>query len=351
MAFLKFENVGISGISACVPTNISKNSELTDLIQSEEILKTINLIGIKEKRFVNDGVSPSDLCYEAAEKLLSDLKIDRSTIDVLIFMSQLPDYRIPATAPSLQHRLGLQNSTACFDMSLACSGYVYALSTAYAYASQPNIRKVLLLDGETFSKIVNPRDKVNMPLYGDAGTATLIEKGDFGLSFFSLNSDGAGVDAIKITAGGAKCPTNNKSISVLEREDGNFRSDTDIYMDGMEVFNFTMKVVPKNIKEIIEFADETLDNIDKFVFHQANKFMTDFFIKKLKIPPEKAPYSLDRFGNTSSASIPLTITTEMKNDLENSKKKILLSGFGAGLSWASAIINTVNCKVIPLIEK
>jgi 3-oxoacyl-[acyl-carrier-protein] synthase-3 len=350
MATLKFDNVGIVALSACVPKNISRNEDLKSLLGDLETNKVINNIGIHEKRIVDSETTASDLCFYAAEKLLSDNVIDKESIDVLIFMSQLPDYKIPATSPSLQHRLGLSTKTACFDISLACSGYVYGLATAYSYACQPSINRVLFLVGETFSKIISPQDKVNAPLYGDAGTATLIEKGNFGPSNFMLFSDGVGEKAIYIPAGGAKKMTNKHSLDVTEREDGNFRNDNQLFMDGLEVFNFTLKAVPTSIKEILSITSISIETLDYFIFHQANKFMIDFFIKKLKINPLKAPISLNKFGNVSSATIPLTIVTQLSEHLKNNNKKILLSGFGAGLSWGTAILNLNECKASTLIE-
>lgn len=350
MANMIFNNVGISGISASVPKNVSRNIELAGIIPEDEIEKTINSIGIIEKRFVDPDTCASDLCFYAAERLFAEMGIDKSTIDVLIFMSQTSDYKIPATAPILQHRLGLSKNTAAFDIGLACSGYVYSLSVAFAFASLPSINKVLLLDGETFTKIVNFRDKVNAPLYGDAGTATIIEKGNFDPSYFSLNSDGSGFEAIKINAGGSRNMSTPENLKEKTDTDGNIRSDHQIYMDGGEVFNFTMREVPRSIKSILEYSDTNLESIDYMVFHQANKFMTDFFSKKLKLPVEKVPYCLDKFGNTSSASIPLTISSELHSVLKNTNKKIIMSGFGAGLSWGSAILNLNNCNVIKVFD-
>jgi len=349
MATIKFNNIGIRAISACVPKTIVDNKTLVNILPEEEVVKTIESIGIKEKRFVDDDVCSSDLCFKAAEQLFADNNIDRNSIDALIFLSQTPDYKIPATAPILQHRLGLPKTTLSFDINLACSGYVYALSTAFAYASLQGVDRVLLLVGETFSKITSPLDKVNAPLYGDAGTATLIEKGDFGDSHFILYSDGSGKDAVIIPAGEYRNPTTAENIKEVEMEEKNIRSEHQIYMDGMAVFNFALSVAPKSIKEIINITQITLEEVDYIVFHQANKFMTDFFAKKLKYPLEKVPYSLDRFGNTSSATIPLTISSELKTeDLEG--KKVVLCGFGAGLSWATALMEFKNCKVSPIIE-
>lgn len=348
MAFLSFNNVGINGVSACVPKNIRKNKDLEDLLGKDELNKVIESIGIREMRHVDDGVTPSDLCYEAALTLIEDLKIDKSDIDLVLFLSQNGDFKIPATSPSLQHRLGLPKTTACIDLTLACSGYVYALSNAYAYASQPTINKVLLLVGEAFSQIVSDKDKVNAPLYGDAGTATLISKGDFGESQFNLYSDGSGFEAVQIPAGGARCPSTSETVKSREMEKGNSRTLHQLYMDGLDVFNFTLKVVPNSIKEALIKSNNNNETIDYFLFHQANKFMIDFFRKKLKIAEEKVPISLDTFGNVSSATIPLTIVTKLKDEIEN--KKLLLSGFGAGLSWATAVLDTSLCKVSKLKE-
>ena len=348
MAFLSFNNVGINGVSACVPKNIRKNKDLEDLLGKDELNKVIKSIGIQEMRHVDEGVTPSDLCYEAALTLIEDLKIDKSDIDLVLFLSQNGDFKIPATSPSLQHRLGLPKTTACIDLTLACSGYVYALSTAYAYASQPTINKVLLLVGEAFSQIVSEKDKVNAPLYGDAGTATIISKGDFGESQFNLYSDGSGFEAVQIPAGGARCPATSETVKSRDMEKGNSRTLHQLYMDGLDVFNFTLKVVPSSIKEALSKSNNNNETIDYFLFHQANKFMIDFFRKKLKIAENKVPISLDKFGNVSSATIPLTIVTRLKDKIEN--KKLLLSGFGAGLSWATAILDTSLCKVSKLKE-
>jgi 3-oxoacyl-[acyl-carrier-protein] synthase-3 len=347
MAYIKYNNVTISAISACVPSKIVSNYDLGYLIPQEEIDKTVNAIGIREKRCADKDVCSSDLCYKAAEKLFIDNNIDRDTIDMLLFLSQLPDYKIPATSPVLQARLGLLKKTASFDLSLGCSGYVYALATAMAFASQEGINRILLLVGETFSKFVNRMDKVNAPLYGDAGTATLIEKKDGSKAFFSLCSDGAGKDAVMIKAGEARFPNSAETLIPHEAEDGNIRADSELFMDGMDVFNFALTVVPKSIKEICEIANTDLNKVEYLVLHQANKFMTDFIVKRLKFPLEKVPYCLDRYGNTSSASIPLTIASELAGkNVDN----IIMCGFGAGLSWGSVHVSLKECNISPIVE-
>ena len=349
MAIIKYQGVGITAMSACVPKKVMRNADLTYLISQEDIGKVINNIGIIERRYVEDGICASDLCLKAAEQLLKDNAIDKETIDALIFVSQTPDYHQPATSPLLQHRLGLTTSTLCFDINLACSGYVYGLSMAYAYAGLTGINNVLLLVGETMSKTVSQHDKVSTPLFGDAGTATLVSKGDFADAIFSLHSDGSGSDVIKMEYGGYRHPSSESGFKAKTDAEGNMRTGEQFYMDGMEVFNFGMKVEPKDIKALLSVCNMSVEDIDLLIWHQANRFMTDFFSKRLKVPSEKTPYCLDRYGNTSSASIPLTIVSELKSSYPE-RKNVVVSGFGAGLSWASAMIDLTKCHISSLIE-
>lgn len=349
MADLVFNDIGIRAIAACVPADVEDNTDLGYLLSDEEIEKAIHNVGIKQKHISNKEVCASDLCFMAAEKLINDNSINKDSIDALIFISQTSDYHQPATAPILQHRLGLQKTTLSFDVNLACSGYVYGLSIAFSFASQSGCGRVLLLVGETMSKIVSQYDKEAKPLFGDAGTATLIEKGCFGQSFFSLNSDGSGADIMMIPAGGFRNPASKEAHEMESDQNGNKRNKYHFRMDGMGVFNFGMREEPKDIKHILSISGLTVDQIDLVIFHQANRFMTDFFAKRLKISAEKIPYSLEKFGNTSSASIPLTIVSELIDNYPR-RERVLLSGFGAGLSWGSVILDLKNCKISEIIE-
>lgn len=349
MATIKYREVGIRAMSACVPRPVAYNRNLTTLMSEEEVVKMVESVGIEERRVCPAEVCASDLCFKAARQLMAENGIDPESIDMLLFMSQCPDYRIPATSCILQHRLGLPKSTACMDLSLGCSGYVYALSAAFAYASMPDIDRILLCDGETLTKCVNPRDKVNVPLYGDAGTATLIEKGDFGESVFDLNTDGSGEDAVKIPVGGCRRPFTPESYEERECEDGNRRSPLQIYMDGMDVFNFAIGVAPKGVKNIVREAGIELGDIDHLIFHQSNRFMTDFFVKRLKIDPSKVHYSIGKYGNTSSASIPLTVVSELGGRSYDGDRTVMC-GFGAGLSWGTAYMRFSGCRISTVTE-
>ena len=347
MAILRFKNIGIKAISACVPKTIESNKDLGYLIPEEEIDKTINNIGIEEKRIADADCCTSDLCYKAAQQLMQDNAIAPETIGALIFVSQTSDFHQPATAPILQDRLGLSKDTLSFDINLACSGYVYGLSTAYAYANMG--LRVLLLVGETMSKIVSRQDKVNTPLFGDAGTATLVEPGEFGDAVFSLHSDGSGAMVMNVPYGGFRNQSCLEGLKEVLDKDGSIRTGEQFRMDGMDVFNFGMREEPKDIKRVLAECGMTIEQVDLLIYHQANKFMTDFFSKKLKIDTSKTPYSLRRFGNTSSASIPLTIVSEMKNGYEK-RDHTILSGFGAGLSWGSVMLDLSKCAISELTE-
>lgn len=347
MATIRFNNIGIRAISACVPKQVVYNKNLGYLIPEEEIEKTIQNIGIEERRIADADCCSSDLCFRAAQQLMQDNDVNSESIDALIFVSQTSDYHQPATAPILQHRLGLSKEAITFDINLACSGYVYGLSTAYAYANMG--MRVLLLVGETMSKIVSKHDKVNTPLFGDAGTATLVEPGEYGKAVFSLHSDGSGAMVMNVPYGGFRNQSSAEGFKEVVDTDGSVRTGEQFRMDGMDVFNFGMREEPKDIKRLLTACEITMDQVQVLIYHQANRFMTEFFSKKLKIDTCRTPYSLRRFGNTSSASIPLTIVSEMKNGYRE-RNCVVLSGFGAGLSWGSVMLDLSKCTISELIE-
>lgn len=347
MAVLKFNNVGITAISACVPRKVSSNLDLS--MEKKALDKLIGSIGIKEKRIAEDDVTSSDLCYKAAKQLMADNNTDPESIDMLLFLTTTPDYIQPPTSSILQHKLGLPTTTGCIDLSLACSGFVYALSTAYAFASIPEINKVLVLVGETVSKIVNKKDYVNFPLYGDAGTACLVEKGDFKESVFVLASEGSGENSLKVPSGGFRNPLTADNLVDKIREDGNVRRDVDIVMDGMDTFSIAVRSLPQQVTHLMKEAEITPAGVDYLVFHQGNRMMMEFIRKRLKFDPNKVPFCIGKYGNTSSASVPLTIVSELIHKLEG-EKKMILSAIGAGWSFGSAYIITNDIRISEIIE-
>ena len=347
-----FSGVSITGISAAVPIKVVDNLSLGGgLFSDQEIHNTVATTGIRYRRVADPGICASDLAVAAAESLFEEMGLDRSSIDYIIFMSQTPDYRQPATAALIQNRLGLRKDIGALDINMACSGYIYGLSTAYSFCNSKGIDRVLLLVGETLSKIVSKDDRATSLLFGDGAAATLIEKTtrESG-SAFSLNTDGSRYDVLLIKGGGYRYPSSPSTLEKKLFSDGSVRSMENLYMDGIEVFNFTMNEVPRDVRKLLAECTLSVDSLDYLVFHQANKIITDFIVKKLKLQSSKVPYCLDRFGNTSAVSIPLTLVSELKNELQSGALELVLSGFGGGLSWATAYVSTDNVCVAGVIE-
>lgn len=351
MAFLTFKGVGVSAMSAAVPKRVINNYEYTDFFPVEEVKEVVDKIGVFERRFADADTCSSDLCFVAAEKLIADNKIDRSEIDLLVFISQTPDYRMPATSVILQHRLGLPNSTIAFDINLGCSAFIYGMSVVYAMMENSGLRKALILDGETRSKVYSAKDRRTAFIFGDAGVAALIERdGKFGESTFSLNSDGSRENLIKINAGGYRNPTTPETLKEkVVDEYGNIRSEEQGYMNGGDVFTFVNREVPRDIKNTLEYTNRHKDSFDYIIFHQANNFINAHVAKKLKLDMCKIPSTIEKYGNTSSVSVPLTIVSELKGKMAG-EKNILLSAFGVGMTWATAVVPFVDLQISDIVE-
>ncbi len=351
MGLLKFKDVGISGMSAAVPSRIISNYDFDLYFNKLDVKEIVDKIGVKERRFADENTCSSDLCFAAAKSMLKEMEINRSEIDLLVFISQTPDYRMPATSVLLQERLGLPTATIAFDINLGCSAFLYGLAVSYSMISSGQIRKALILDGETRSKVYSLKDRKTGFLFGDGGVAALVERSDrFGNSFISLNSDGSRESLIKINAGGYRKMSSCETVTEkVVDEYGNIRSEEQGYMNGADVFTFVIREVPKDFNNLLEFSGYEISDIDYFIFHQANSYINGHLIKKLKLPPEKVPSTIEKYGNTSSVSIPLTIVSELKEQL-NHRKRLLMSGFGVGLTWGTAIIELENCYLGDIIE-
>jgi 3-oxoacyl-[acyl-carrier-protein] synthase III len=350
MSKIKTSNVKIAGISSCVPRNIIRISEY-NWIKKKLREKMIETTGIIEKRHVNKGTTTSDLCVIAAEKLLEELKWDRNEIDILVFVSVTPDYVSPSTSNILQHKLGLSKNTLCIDINQACSGYVYGLSVISKFISVEN-RKGLLLVGDVNSYRISYRDKTTYPIFGDAGTATAIEYCEQTNAnlFFNLKSDGSGYSDIIIKDGGVRNFFNKDSLKFKKYEEGIIRQDIHTSMDGLNVFKFALREVPSSILETLDFASSSINDVDYFILHQANALINKSICKILNIDHSKAPNSLDKYGNTVSASIPLTIVSELNFQAATENLKFLVAGFGAGLSWGCALFDISKIICPPVIE-
>lgn len=351
MAILTYNGVGITSISAAVPKNVINNYEYTEHFSKEEVKDVVDKIGVFERRFTDDKTTSSDLCFAAAEKLLNDNDINRAEIDLLIFVSQTPDYRMPATSVILQHRLGLNNSCIAFDINLGCSAFLYGMSVVYSMMENSGLRKALILDGETRSKVYSPKDRRTAFIFGDAGVAALVERDDkFGQSSFSLNSDGSRENLIKINGGGYRNPSSIETLREREVDEyGNIRNDEQGYMNGGDVFTFVNREVPRDIKKMLEYTNRDKDSFDYLIFHQANNFINTHVAKKLKLDMSKIPSTIEKYGNTSSVSVPLTIVSELKDKMEGNKD-LLLSAFGVGMTWATAVVPFVDLQISDIVE-
>ncbi|MGE0562688.1 MAG: 3-oxoacyl-ACP synthase III family protein [Flavobacteriales bacterium] len=350
MALFEVHNVKIEGVAACVPKSITYTDDYTYISALERKVFTDGT-GIRERRVASENICTSDMCFAATKQLLKDTKTREEEIDILIFVSQSPDYFLPATSIILQERLGLSKKTIAFDINLGCSGYVYGLAVISNLVSLSGFNKGLLLCGDKSTFSPNPRDKSTYPLFGDAATATLISRDiESKPMYFNLQSDGSGWESIIIRGGGTRLPYSEKTSEVKHIDNGIERAACNLELNGLEVFNFSLREVKPNVVALLEYAKCDIDEVDFLVMHQANKLMNESVRKKLKFPIEKTPYSIHKFGNTSSASIPLTIVSELREDLKNTEKRILLSGFGVGYSWGSILVNMNSIVISELVE-
>lgn len=351
MAYLTVNNVVIKGIAACVPKNGDENITSHIFTSEQDATKFINSTGVERKRIADKTTTTSDLCFHAADKLISELKWAKEDIDCLIFVTQTPDYILPATSCVLQNKLGLNKECYAIDISLGCSGWVYGMSVITSLLSSGNFKKGLLLCGDTISKINSKQDKSSWPLFGDAGTATALEYclGDHSMKYH-MSTDGAGYDAIIIPDGAYRNSMSKESFEMESISEGVSRTKLDLVLNGMDVFSFGVSQAPKSVNKLMEKHNINKDNLDYCIFHQANKFMNEKIRKKLKLTEKQVPYSLTNFGNTSSATIPLTLVTELRNELQNQKLQIVGCGFGVGLSWGTVYFSTDKICVPELIE-
>jgi 3-oxoacyl-[acyl-carrier-protein] synthase III len=348
MAESSISGVVIRGIASAVPRETQGLEELASLQISSAPEKIVEVTGVRTRHIARPGQTTSDLCFAAAESLLKNLAWDRASVDALIFVSQTFDYVAPPTSCCLQARLGLPKSCAAFDIALGCSGYVYGLWVASSLVLA-GCRRVLLLAGETTSRIISPLDKTAVPLFGDAGTATALEREEGHVIHFAMDTDGSGFGDLIIPAGGHRMPRTSQTSIRTPREGGNIRSDEDLYMKGPEVLAFALREVPPLLARILARAGWTKEQVDYFVMHQANKWMLDQLARRLRIPAANFPLALEDFGNTVSASVPLAITHCLRSALAQKSGRVVMAGFGVGLSWGAVAVE-MGPLLLPELE-
>ena len=330
--------VYIKAISYYLPEYDLNNAVIEQDFPEWSIDKIAEKTGISSRFITAENETSGDMAVKAAEKLFIEHNIDKSTIDYLILCTQSPDYFLPTTACIIQEKVGLGTNVGAFDMNLGCSGYIYGLGLAKGLIASGQAKNVLFITSETYSKFIHPKDKSNKTIFGDAAAASLIssEGGFATIQNFEYGTDGRGAENLIVKNGGLR---NYKKHSDGKMDDyGNFLSDDNLYMNGQEIFLFTLSAVPKLIKNTLEKNAVDKDQIDLFIFHQANKFMLDNLKKKAKIDDDRFYLYLENCGNTVSSTIPIALYHAQKENRLISKNKVLLAGFGVGYSWGGTVI-------------
>ena len=347
--FFKFNNIKITGIASAVPTTVVKTTDYIKQFGEDAVRKFVDMTGVKEHRVTAKYQTASDLGFVAADKLLAEKKIDRNSIGVLVFGAHSTDYRRPATACVLHKRLGLNDKCAAFDVSLGCSAFVYCAQVAASMLACSDTSKALVVVGETMSKVVYPKDKSSAMLFGDGGAAILFEKtSEKNELCGELCTDGNGYRTIIAPAGGFR--NYNDTYEPMIWEDGNPRTLFNTYMNGIDVFYFSITKVPQTVKQFLKRSKQIINHFDYVAFHQANLYIQQQLARKLNIHNSKMLLCLDRYGNTSAPAIPLLLSDNFGKDDRNKNLKVLMCGFGVGLSWGvmSAMVNTAD--VLPVVE-
>lgn len=347
MAFLKTENVAIRGISACVPPKVEETRDIP-FYTPEEVTKVIESTGVERKHIVSDGITASDLCLKACEKLIEELGWELDSIDLICNVTQTSDYVNQPNVFVIHEKLGLKDECMSLDLYHGCPGWVVGLSTVASLMSHGTLKRALLVDGDTITSLQARLDRESRPLFGDAGTATALEYDESAAPMvFETGTKSADGDALIQKPGGMRYPHTVESYRQwLEMMKGDLSPEGLVdQMDGMNVFSFGISTPPKSMKKLCENYGIDIKSIDKLVLHQANLFMVKKIAKKMKIEEEKVPNCLKNFGNTTSTSIPLTIVTQCAADYSTKKQKTLACGFGTGLSWASVYFESENIVV------
>lgn len=346
MANFNLEGIAIRGVSCAVPDNKVDNTVFYEKFGQENVDSFVKMTGVKSTYRTPEEQTASDLCYVAADNLLKQKNISPEEIGACIFISQTPDYRLPATACVLHKRLGLSKNCMAFDVNLGCSGWVYGVNIVGSLMKTTDIDKALLLFGDTSIKTTSPEDKSSIMLFGEAGSATLLVKEDGSRIFGELMTDGEGFKAIIMPSGAYRNRNGSHELTVWG--DGNIRSDYDGYMNGTDVFSFTITQVPKMIKRHLQEAGKSPEDYESLVLHQANLYILQQISKKTKFPMDNIPISMDRFGNTSGTSIPLTLC-DAYGKADGHNLKLLMCGFGIGLSWGVAEAEINSDDILPIV--
>ncbi len=329
--------VFIKGISYYLPEMVVSNEELLKEFPEWSVDKVAAKVGVNSRHLASAEETAGDLAEKAARKLFDEYNIDPKSIDFVMLCTQSPDYFLPSTSCILQNRLGIPTSAGAFDYNLGCSGCVYGLAIAKGLVSAGIAKNVLLLTAETYQKYLHPLDKSNRSIFGDGAAACLISTEGFAeIGEFSLGTDGSGAENLILRSGAARQP--QKTSLETTDDDGHIRRDDYLYMDGSSIFNFTLEAVPAMMKQILEKNRLQKDEVDYYVFHQANKFMLNTIRKVCTLPKDNFYINLEETGNTVSSTVMIALKDNIINGSIHSGMSVMVSGFGVGLSWGGTIL-------------
>lgn len=333
-------NSAIKAISYAVPNYDLTNEELARSYPEWSVDKIYNKTGIEHRYIAKENETALDIAEKACRRIFVDTKYSTDDVDFILYCTQSPEYPLPTTACLLQQRLNLNTAIGALDFNLGCSGYVYGLGLAKGLIETNQANCVLLVTAETYSKYICSKDKSVRTLFGDAAAATIVGKAakDGKLSHFIYGSDGKGAQNLIVPHGGQRNPLSPESYIEQSDDSGNFRAPSNLYMNGSEIFTFTLNTVPKALDQLLESANLKKDEIDHYVLHQANKFMCEQLRRNMKLPREKFHESYRYFGNTVSSTIPIGLAISNENKIFKNGDKIVVIGFGVGYSWAAALI-------------
>ena len=345
----RFENIELRGVAASLPAQLVELRTLAADFGETEVQRIIASTGIEAVRIAPPSVTASDLCELAGRELLREMRVEPAEVDGIVFVSQTPDFSLPATSICLQHRLGLPKSAPAFDIPSGCSGYIYGLLQSCLLISSGACRQVLVCAGDTISRYIHPKDRSVRLLFGDAGSATLVARGNGAISF-ALYSDGSGASHLIIPAGGSRQPrTADTGIAKPDR-DGNLRSLDNIYMNGAEIMDFALRTVPKLLDQVLTLAGWAKESVGLYAMHQANKFMIDYLARISRLPKGTVPVGMGRTGNAGPASIPLLLTVKREEFPAERRVRAVFCGFGVGLSWGGCAVSLGSTVILPPIE-
>ncbi len=329
----------IKAISVYLPSKVLSNEDLVNEFPEWTIDKIATKVGIKQRHISDENEFVSDMAIKAATKLFEEQHIDKSSIDFILLCTQSPDYFLPTTACLVQKKLGLSTSCGAIDFNQGCSGFIYGLSLAKGLIIGGIAKNILLITSETYSKFLHPQDKGNRTIFGDAATASIISNnGILKINEFELGTNGEGADNLIVKNGASRNPVKNGMT--LNDDFGNVISEDHLYMNGSEIFNFTLQAVPALVNSTLEKNKLQLGDVNFFVFHQANKYMLNHLRKKIGIPVEKFVIEMENYGNTVSSTIPIVLYYMLRESKFSKNEKILLAGFGVGYSWGGVIVES-----------